>query len=502
MIIEQLPALIIVTPLILSLVVSVAGLWERRLCFPLVVGALTACLVCAIGILAVVMRRGEPIHYFFGGWHPPWGIEYTIDYLNALVLVGVAVISLLVTIYAKRAIEREIPDTKHPQFYTLLLLHITGLFGITATGDMFNLYVLLEVASFSAYAIIALGEQGAAFAAFRYVIFGTIGACAYLLGTGYFYILTGSLNMADLTHLLPHSFYSKALLVGFAFFIVGIGIKMGIFPLHIWLPDAYTFAPSAVSALLAPLFTKVGAYVIIRIMFTVFDPSFAIGLYPVTDVLGWIAAIGILFACMMALAQSDFKRMLCYVLVAEMGYVIIGIASANRFGLTGAILHIINDMFMMACLFTVSGAIFYQTGTRNIYHFRSLHRTMPIIFALFIVGALSVVGIPPLCGFFSKWYLILGAIQAKQWGLVVVMLLSSLLMAILFFRVIEIAYFAPPTDQVHTPHKHGNTGTVMGSVPLSMVIPMILIGIGIVLLGIFSGVIIKHIIAFAIPSTL
>jgi multicomponent Na+:H+ antiporter subunit D len=499
---EHFPALIIVTPLLLSFGVNIVGLWKRRLCFPIVLGALAACLICAIGILAMVIQRGEPIHYFFGGWDPPWGIEYTIDYLNALVLVSVAVISLLVTIYAKRAIEQEIPDTKHPQFYTLLLLHVTGLFGITATGDMFNLYVLLEIASFSAYAIIALGEQGAAFAAFRYVIFGTIGACAYLLGTGYLYILTGSLNMADLTHLLPQSFYSKALLVAVAFFIVGIGIKMGIFPLHTWLPDAYTLAPSAVSALLAPLFTKVGAYVIIRIMFTVFDPSFCMELYPVTDVLGWIAAIGILFACMMALAQSDLKRMLCYVIVAEMGYIIVGIASANRLGLTGAILHIINDMFMMACLFTVSGAIFYQTGTRTISQFRNLHRTMPIVFAVFIVGALSVVGIPPLCGFFSKWYLILGAIQAKQWGLVVVMLLSSLLMAILFFRVIEHAYFAPRTDQVQTAHEHGDTGTVMDSVPLSMLLPMILIGIGIILLGIFSGVIIKHIIAFAIPPTL
>jgi multicomponent Na+:H+ antiporter subunit D len=500
--VEQFPALIVVTPLIFSFLVTMAGLWNRKLCFPLVLIALSACVVFAGGILAVVISGGKPIHYYLGGWTPPWGIEYVIDHLNALILVSVAVISLLVAVYAQKTLEQEIHESKLPQFYTLFLLQITGLFGITATGDMFNLYVLLEIASFSAYAIIAMGERGADFAAFRYVLFGTIGASAYLLGTGYLYILTGSLNMADVAHLLPNLFYSKALLVGFAFFIVGIGIKMGIFPLHVWLPDAYTLAPSAVSALLAPLFTKVGAYVIIRIMFTVFDPSFAIKLYPVTDALGWLAAIGILFACVMALAQSDFKRMLCYVIVAEMGYILIGLASANRFGLTGAILHIVNDIFMMACLFTVAGAIFYQTGTRNIYHFRSLHRTMPIIFALFIVGALSVVGIPPLCGFFSKWYLILGAIQAKQWGLVVVMLLSSLLMAILFFRIIEIAYFAPPADQVHTHHKHGKTGIIMDSVPLSMVIPMVLIGIGIIMLGIFSGVIIKHVIAFAIPSTL
>ena len=501
MIAEQFPALIVVTPLILSFVVNVVGLWNKRLCFPIVVVTLFACLIWAFGILWRVLDHGM-IHYSFGNWQPPWGVEYVIDHLNALVLVSVAVVSLLVAFYAKRAVDQEIPESKLPQFYTLFLLQVTGLFGITATGDMFNLYVLLEIASFSAYAIIAMGERGAVFAALRYLIFGTIGACAYLLGVGYLYSLTGSLNMADLTQLLPTLFYSKALLIAFSFFLVGVGIKMGMFPLHTWLPDAYTLAPSTVSVLLAPLYTKVGAYVIIRIIFTVFDPSFSIKLYPVTDILGWIAAIGILFACIMALAQSDLKRMLCYVIVAEMGYILIGIASANRLGLTGAILHIVNDMFMMACLFTVAGAIFYQTGTRNIYQFRYLHRTMPVTLAVLVVGVLSVVGIPPFCGFFSKWYLILGTIQAQKWGLLVVILLSSLLMAILFFRVIETAYFEPRTDQVHTAHEQGDKETVMDKVPLSMVIPMVLIALGTILLGIFSGTIIKHIIAFAIPSTL
>jgi multicomponent Na+:H+ antiporter subunit D len=499
--IEQFPVLIVVTPLIFAFLVTMAGLWNRKFCFPLVLIALSACVVFAGGILAVVVSGGKPIHYYLGGWEPPWGIEYVIDHLNALVLVSVATISLLVAVYAKRTLEQEIHESKLPQFYTLFLLQVTGLFGITATGDMFNLYVLLEIASFSAYAIIAMGERGADFAAFRYVLFGTIGACSYLLGTGYLYILTGSLNMTDVAHLLPQLFYSKALLVGFAFFVVGAGIKMGIFPLHVWLPDAYTLAPSAVSALLAPLFTKVGAYVIIRIMYTVFDPSFSIDLYPVTAIVGWIAAIGILFACLMALAQSDLKRMLCYLIVAEMGYILIGLASANRLGLTGAILHIVNDMFMMACLFTVAGAIFYQTGARNIYQFRYLHRTMPITSAVFVVGALSVVGVPPLCGFFSKWYLLLGAIEAKQWVLVAVLLISSLIYAVLFFRVIERAYLEPREARSHASEK-GHPAPALDKVPLSMLVPMVFIAAGIILLGIFSGTIIAHIIEFAIPAAL
>ncbi|MDL1956617.1 MAG: monovalent cation/H+ antiporter subunit D family protein [Candidatus Desulfofervidus auxilii] len=499
--IEQFPALIVVTPLIMSFILFAVSWWNKRLCFPILILTLSACIVFAIGILDTVIKQGKPIHYYLGGWDPPWGIEYVIDHLNALVLVAVAVVAWLVAIYSKSAVEKELHESKLPQFYTLFLLQVTGLFGITATGDMFNLYVLLEIASFSAYAIIAMGERGADFAAFRYVIFGTIGACAYLLGVGYLYILTGSLNMADLSHLIPKLFYNKALLVGFAFFLVGVGIKMGIFPVHFWLPDAYTLAPSAVSALLAPLFTKVGAYVIIRIMFTVFDPSFSIKLYPVMDILGWIAAVGIIFACIMALAQSDLKRMFCYLIVAEMGYIVIGIASGNRLGLTGAILHIINDMFMMACLFTVAGAIMYQMGTRNIYEFRYLHRTMPITLAVFVVGALSVVGVPPACGFFSKWYLILGTIQAKKWLLLFVLLASSLINAVLFFRVIENAYLEPREAHAHA-HNGGHPIVTLDRVPLNMLIAMILIAAGIILLGLFSGKIVMNIIDFAIPANL
>ena len=500
MISHQFPVLIVVTPLILSFFVNVVGWWDKRYCVPIVFVALSVSLFSAIGALEAVIKHGGPIHYHLGNWQPPWGIEYVIDYLNTPILVAIAFISILVLIFSQRSIEKELPESKIPQFYTLFLLNVTGLLGITVTGDAFNLYVLLEIASFSAYAIIGIGERGADFSAFRYVIFGTIGACAYLLGVGYLYIVTGSLNMADLYHLLPKLYYSRAVLVGMAFFLVGVGIKMGIFPFHTWMPDAYTYAPSTVSALLAPLFTKVGAYVMIRLLFTIFEPSFSIKLYPVAEILGWIAAAGIVFACVMALAQSDLKRMFCYLIVGEMGYILIGIASANRLGLTGAILHIINDMFMMACLFTVAGAIMYKTGDRNIYRFRYLHRKMPITLGVFVVGALSVVGVPPMCGFFSKWYLILGTIEAKKWILLGVLLASSLVNAILFFRVIENAYLEPRGEHAFA-HDGGHPSISLDEVPWSMLIPMLMIAAGIILLGIFSGVIIKHVIQFAVPAS-
>lgn len=482
-----------------SFIVFAAGSFKRSVCFPLVIAALTACLVFAAGIASAVLSTGNPIHYHLGAWPPPWGIEYVVDHLNALILPAIAVIAFLSAVYSRSMAAREFPKAKIPQLYSLYLLQVTGLFGITITGDVFNLYVLLEIASFSAYAMIGMGERGAAFAAFRYMIFGTIGACSYLLGVGYLYILTGSLNMADLQRLLPALYHSKVLLAGFSFLMVGIAIKMALFPVHTWLPDSYTLAPSSVSALLAPLFTKVGAYVLIRYLLTIFNPSFSASMYPVTSILGWIAAIGALFASFLAVAQSDLKRMLCYLIVCEIGYIVIGIASSNRLGLTGAILHLVNDMFMMTCLFSVAGIIYAHARTRNIFELRNLNRKFPLTMTVFVIGALSVIGVPPLCGFFSKWYLVLGAIQAQQWPFVWVILLSSLLNTVLFFRIIEQVYF-PPHEAVPAGHVNHATPIRLDPLPMGELIPITCLAFCIILLGLFSNTIITRFISRAIPG--
>ena len=492
--IPQSPVLVVVIPLIFSFLNLLFGWWKKGFCYPITLVALSLSFLASLHTLNTVITSGT-IHYYLGGWHPPWGIEYVVDHLNAFVLVIVSFIALLVAIYSKKSVEQELPE-KIVYFYCLFLLQVTGFLGIVITGDMFNLYVFLEIASLAGYALIATGEDGAPFASFNYVIFGTIGACFYLLGVGYLYIVTGSLNIADLSQILPDLYNSKVVLVAFAFFLVGVSIKMALFPLHVWLPDAYTYAPSAVSALLAPLMTKVGAYVMIRIMFTVFKPYFSIELIPVTSILGWMAAGAILFGAILALAQTDLKRMLAYILVSEVGYITLGVGLANRNGLTGAILHILNDAFMMLALFLVVGAIMYRSGNREIPQLRYLHRKMPFTMAVFVIAGLSVIGIPPTCGFFSKWYLILGAIDAGKWVFVAVLLVSSLLNVILFFRCIESAYLEPVAE-------HASGGSELAITreesPLTMLIPILIAGAGIMSFGILSGKIISTIIRFAIP---
>jgi multicomponent Na+:H+ antiporter subunit D len=498
---SPLPILIVAIPLVFSLIIPVVGWWKRKWCCPLVVTALALALISSMGVAYSVVVDG-PLSYYLGGWEPPWGIEYRIDHLGAFMTLVLTFISLLAAIYSKKSIERELPE-REPSFYCVFLLLITGLLGIVVTGDMFNLYVFLEIASLAAYALIAIGEERAAFSAFRYVIVGTIGACFYLLGVGYLYIVTGSLNMAELSQILPQLHGSRVVLVAFGFLLIGIAMKMALFPLHIWLPDSYTYAPSAVSALVAPLMTKVGAYVMIRIMFGIFGPVFSIEVVPTTTILTSIAAIAILVGCIMALAQTDLKRMLSYILVAEVGYIALGVGLANRNGLTGAILHIVNDAFMMACLFFAVGAVVYKTGTRNIRQLKYLHRKMPFTMGALVVAGLSVIGIPPLCGFFSKWYLILGAIDGQQWLFVAVLLASSLLSAILFFRIIDNAYF----DHMHSRNGDFHQKSVVSppgrteidEAPLSMLVPTLVAALGIVVLGVSSMKIISTMIQYAVP---
>lgn len=488
------PILIIVVPLISAFLIIIAGSFRKSLCYPLMVISLSMVALSSLAILSDVLSHGI-LHYRLGNWAPPWGIEYVIDHLNGFVALIVSTISLLIGISSKRMVEREFPE-KAVYFYCLFLLQVTGLLGMVITGDVFNLYVFLEIASIAGYALIAIGEDGAPFASFNYMIYGTIGACFYLLGVGYLYIVTGSLNMADLSKLLPGLSSSKVVVMAFAFFMVGVAIKMALFPLHVWLPDAYTYAPSAVSSLVAPLTTKVGAYVMIRIMLTVFPPAFFIETIPAALILRWVAGFAVLFGCILALAQTDLKRMLGYVLIAEIGYIALGIGFGNRNGLTGAILHILNDGLMMACLFLIVGAITYKGWSRKIDQLTGLNRKMPLTMAAFVLSGLSVVGIPPTCGFFSKWYLVLGAIDSKQWLFVAVLLASSLLNAILFFRVIEKAYFEPVRDEDATDQKPAE----IDEAPLSILIPLLIMTVGVLSVGLLSGKIVSEIIQFAIPA--
>jgi multicomponent Na+:H+ antiporter subunit D len=496
---EQFPIFIVIVPLFSAFFISVAGAADKRSCYPLAVGALAVSLYASVETLFQVLEQGV-VRYRLGGWPPPFGIEYVIDHLNALVLVVVAFVSVVVALYSKESVKRELPD-RIPHFYTLFVLLVTGLLGMTITGDAFNLYVLLEISALTSYALIAMGRDRALPASFNYVILGTLGASFYLLGVGHLYIMTGSLNMGDLHRILPGLYQSKAILVAFVLILLGLWAKMAFFPLHGWLPNAYTYAPSSTGALIAPLMTKVSVYIMIRMMISLFSPGYVYHTFKASSLVVWMAVVAIIAGSILALSQRSFKKILTYLIVAEVGYMVGGAWLANENGMTGAILHILNDALMTLCLFLVAGIIVYKTRGHRLENLQGLYKKMPVTMGAFTVGALSMIGVPPTAGFFSKWYLILGAIDAGQWGFLAALVFSSLVNAVIFFRIIEIGYFEPHSEHHGNGH-HGDQRVEIDEAPFSMVAPLVFIAVSLVVVGVYTREIVTRIIQYALPPGL
>ncbi|MFP3984029.1 MAG: monovalent cation/H+ antiporter subunit D family protein [Desulfurivibrionaceae bacterium] len=492
---SQIPVIIIVAPLLGVLLVNVFGLFSKKsgICLLLTAVVLLIASAASLKTLFQVMENGV-IGYRMGGWPPPFGIEYVIDHLNALVLVVVNAVSLIAVIFSGRSVKEEIPSYKIPLFYSILILLVTGLSGITITGDAFNLYVLLEISALTGYALIAVGRDHALMASFNYLLLGTIGASLYLLGTGHLYIMTGSLNMGDLSVILTDLYGSRAILIALLLILVGTWIKMAFFPLHTWLPNSYTYAPTATSCIAAPLVTKVSVYIMLRAMFSIFTPNYVYDYLDLSGLIVWLAVVAIVMGSLLALAQKDLKRMLSYVLVAEVGYMVGGAWLANSLGLTGTILHIVNDALMTLCLFMAAGTINYRTGDLSFSSMGGLYKKMPFTMTAFTIGALSMIGVPPTAGFFSKWYLILGAVEAGRWEYMGALLFSSLVNVVLFFRIFEIAYFDGASEE-----RGENRKSRIAEAPLSMVAPLWIVAVSLIVIGIYTGDLVSNVIQYAVP---
>jgi multicomponent Na+:H+ antiporter subunit D len=401
-------------------------------------------LFAAAGLAGQVMDLG-PISYWMGNWPPPIGIEYRLDPANALLALLVAGLAAVVLPFAGPSLASEVPVEKSPWLYAAMLLFLAGQMGIAVTGDAFNVFVFLEISSLATYTLIALGRNRRALtASFSYLIMGTVGATFFLIGVGLLYAMTGTLNMADLAARIPEVAATRTVHTAFAFIVVGICLKLALFPLHLWLPNAYTYAPSAVTALMAATATKVAIYVLVRFIYTVFGAEFAFSEMPTAQLLVPLAIVGLLSASVVAIGQSKVKRMLAYSSVAQIGYMVLGIGMASSLGLTAALLHVFNHALMKGALFMALGCIALRFGTSELETFRGLGRRMPFTMAAFVAGGLSLIGVPLTVGFISKWYLVLAAIELGWWPVVAVIITGSLLAVIYIWRVVEVAYLQPP----------------------------------------------------------
>jgi multicomponent Na+:H+ antiporter subunit D len=479
---SQLPALIVVTPLIAGLLSALLGRggfgwWIAML-------STLATFAASLQLLSDVVYGGPiALTYLMGDWPVPYGIAYTVDALNAAVLVIVALIGALVTLYARKSIPSEIPRHKLHFFWAVWLFCQTGLLGITITGDAFNLYVLLEISSLAMYTLIAMGKdhnRRALTAGINYLVLGTIGASFILLGIGYLYMVTGTLNMHDMSIALHKIYltwgtdepqYRKTVLTGFAFLIVGLSLKLALFPAHGWLPNAYTYAPSAVSALLAATATKVGAYISIRFIYTVVGADFAFhGGLPTHYLLMACAAGAILVGSYMAIRQDNVKKILAYSSIAQIGYIALGFALENKNGLTASVIHLFNHALTKGGMFMALGVVAYRIGSTKLESLRGIGRGLPISMAAFTAGGLGLIGVPLTAGFISKWYLVTGAIEAGRYEMAAIVLIGSLLALVYVWRVVEVIYFG----------KRDEDAPKLREAPISMLAPMlILIGMSI-----------------------
>jgi multicomponent Na+:H+ antiporter subunit D len=414
----------------------------------LIAVAVSAGVLAITAWLFAATAGGGLISYAIGNWPPPWGIEYRIDAANAYVMLLVAIMSLVVALYSRRSIAVEIPAEQHYLFYSMFALCLTGLLGMAATGDAFNLFVFLEISSLSTYVLIALGrDRRALMAAYQYLITGTIGATFIVIGVGLAYLETGTLNLADMAARLPDLSDQRSVRAALAFLTVGVSLKLALFPLHLWLPNAYTYAPSAVAAFLAATATKVSVYVLLRLYYSVFGADFVFGDLPVGVVLTALSVAAMFVASIVAIFQGDVKRMFAYSSIAQMGYITLGISIGTDTGVVAALVHLFNHALTKGALFLLLGGVAFYVGAVTFERIAGLARVMPLTTFGIVIASASLIGVPGTAGFVSKWYLVIAALEEGAWWLAVLVVLSSLLAVAYVWRFIEAAYFKAPSAQ-------------------------------------------------------
>ena len=504
-------ALVFACPLFGAMFCILAGRKTPGACHPAAVLSMAGALWGGVATLVrAIESETNEVSYLLGGWtldaFPRGvGIEFRADLLASLIMLVVVGVGFLVALYSKHPVSEETPE-KEGAYYSLFLLQVTGLAGICLTGDAFNLYVLIEVAALTGYGLIAMGNARAAAATFNYVILGTIGASLYLLGVGYLYAKTGTLNMVGIQEVIAAEGLADSATIQVAFVLIGLGvlIKMAFFPFHAWLPNAYCHAPTTTSCLLAPLVTKVMIYVMIRMVLTVFGPEFSFEETFWVKLIPWCAVLAIVFAACMALTQREVKKMLTYLIVAEVGYMVGGVWVYNYYGLIGSIFHVISDACMTLCLFLGTGIILRKRGTTRFDGLRGLFRKMPLTMTGFFVGGFSIIGLPPTCGFFSKWYLITGGMVSERWEYAVILMCSTMVMVVLFFRLIERIHLAVKESGEEIGHGHGDLAlpekeNKFDEAPLSMLIPLLLASALVLVIGVYNQELVNLVEDFLAP---
>jgi multicomponent Na+:H+ antiporter subunit D len=448
---EHLPVLQVIVPLLAAPFVAFTR--GRELAWVLTALITGVSFIISLLLYAHVSQTGDTLIYQLGGWAAPLGIVYVIDAASALVLPIVSGIGFVVTLAARHLVRAEIDSRDHPLFFTAWLLTIAGMLGQITTGDAFNIFVFLEISSLSAYALVAMGagrDRRALPAAFNYLILGTVGATFYVIGLGLLYMLTGTLNLADLGVRLAEVEATRATYSAMAFIAIGLFLKMALFPLHFWLVPAYSYAPSAVSALMAATATKVSVYVLVRLIFGVFGIGFAGIENGVGLVLLTLGITGAFVGTLAAIVETDLKKLFAQSSIAQLGYMAIGIGLFTPAGLAAAFIHLFNHALMKGALFLAVGNIAAQAGKASMQTIEGAGRQIPMTMTAILFGGLALIGVPLTAGFISKLYLIRALLESDFWLLAALTFMSSALALAYVWKITEAAWLKPRPEDAPT----------------------------------------------------
>lgn len=450
---NHLPALQVIVPLLSAPLVLL--LRPRGLAWAAAMAASLFSFAIAI-MLTLGVLDGQSFKYYLGNWPAPYGIELSVDAFSALVLLVITGASTLALLAGWRSLDASIETARQPLFFAAWLLALAGLVGIPVSADAFNIFVFMEISALASYVLLAGGKDRRALpAVFKYLIMGTTGATFYLIGIGLVYLMTGTLNLADMELRIHEVADQKPILVAAGFITIGLALKAAVFPLHLWLPNAYTYAPHAVTVFLAACSTKVSLYLLLRFDFFVFQPNlfghdvqFSYFLMP-------LAVLAILIASGVALFEKNLKRLFAYSSVAQIGYIMLGASLVSLAGLTASVVHIFNHALAKGTLFLAVACLATRYTGLRLDNIAGAAQRMPWTMGAFVVAGLSLIGVPGTAGFVSKWYLITAALAEGSVGivLVIIIVVSSLMAVVYVWRVVESAYFGESTIDAAQAHE-------------------------------------------------
>ncbi len=458
------PILLILVPLAAAFFIPIlAMVWKNGSRYvALLVGLFNA--IVSIALLPVVMTK--PIHVTIAGFKAPIGIDLLAGPLGMVFAVIISVTGFLVLIYSFDYIS----DKSQSRYYTLFLLLLTGSLGMVLTNDIFNLFVFFEILCISSYILVAYNrDEHGLEAAIKYLILGSVGSVLFLLAISIVYLKLGTLNMADIADKIEGLTGSAKLMV-VVLLLSGLGVEAAIFPLNSWLPDAHSSAPSSISALLSGFVIEVALIVLMKLIYSV------MGALQVLEIVSVIAVVTLLVGEFSAFRQGNIKRILAYSSIGQIGLILFALSLNSRAGISAGVLQVINHAASKSILFLVSGYFILRTGSYEYKDYGGIAKKMPVSSLLFTFAALSLVGVPPFLGFFSKIQIIVAAANSGSTllvSLIVGILIGTIIEGVYFLKVVQVLYF-------------GNSESVspvaseVREAPFSAVLPIVLMGLVVV----------------------